>query len=186
MVISARQQLEQQIGSLARRLEHGIRYRLMLTRQRFQELGEHRAVLRISDAIRRREQRLDELSGQLLASERELLQRFRRRLELAAIRVRHHDLRRQFEGMRKSLQASYAQLPRAIRAVLFSRRARWEQLAGRLDGLSPLKVLERGYAVVFDPSGRLLVDSSQVSAGDELKVRLSKGSVDAEVLRTAK
>src|SRR5438874_3004987 len=39
MVISARQQLEQQIGSLARRLEHGIRYRLMLTRQRFQELG---------------------------------------------------------------------------------------------------------------------------------------------------
>ena len=186
MVISARQQLEEQIGSLARRLEHGIRYRLMLTRQRFQELGEHRAVLRISDAIRRREQRLDELSGRLLASERELLQRFNRRLELAAIRVRHHDLRRQFEGMRKSLQASYAQLPRAIRAVLFSRRARWEQLAGRLDGLSPLKVLERGYAVVFDPSGRLLVDSSQVSAGDELKVRLSKGSVDAEVLRTAK
>src|SRR5438105_1429203 len=79
MVISARQQLEEQIGSLARRLEHGIRYRLMLTRQRFQELGEHRAVLRISDAIRRREQRLDGLSGQLLASERELLQRFRRR-----------------------------------------------------------------------------------------------------------
>src|SRR5215470_8312595 len=55
LVISARQHLEEQIGALSRRLEHGIRYRLMLKRQGFQELGEHRAVLRVTDAIRRRE-----------------------------------------------------------------------------------------------------------------------------------
>jgi exodeoxyribonuclease VII large subunit len=84
MVISARQQLDEQIGSLTRRLEHGIRYRLMLNRQRFQELGEHRAVLRITDAIRRREQRLDELAARLVALEKQLLQSYRRRLELAA------------------------------------------------------------------------------------------------------
>src|SRR5215469_5144880 len=39
MVISARRELEDQIGSFTRRLEHGIRYRLMLGRQRFQDLG---------------------------------------------------------------------------------------------------------------------------------------------------
>src|SRR5437764_7739357 len=94
LVISARQQLDEQIASLARRLEHGIRYRLMLNRQRFQELGEHRAVLRITDAIRRRQQRLDDLAARLVALEKQLLQSYRRRLELAAVRVRHHDLRR--------------------------------------------------------------------------------------------
>jgi|tagenome__1003787_1003787.scaffolds.fasta_scaffold20988313_5 exodeoxyribonuclease VII large subunit len=184
IVISARQQLEEDIGSLARRLEHGIRYRLMLKRQRFQELGEHRAVMRMTDAVRRRAQRLDEFSGRLLASQRDLLQRYRRRLELAAIRVRHHDLRRQFQSMQKNLHSIYSQLPRAIRAVLFSRRARWEQLAARLEGLSPLSILERGYAVVFDPAGNLLSDAAKVSVGEELKVRLARGSLDARVLRT--
>jgi len=186
LVISARQHLEEQIGSLARRLEHGIRYRLMLKRQRFQELGEHRAMVRVTDAIRRREQRLDEWSTRLLASETNLLRGYRRRLDLAAIRVRHHDLRRLFQGMQKSLQSIDAQLPRAMRSVLFGRRARWEQLAARLDSLSPLKILERGYAVVFDPSGKPLVDSAQVVAGDELKVRLARGSLDAQVLRMSK
>src|SRR5437868_25823 len=186
LVISARQHLEEQIGSLARRLEHGIRYRLMLKRQRFQELGEHRAMVRVTDAIRRREQRLDEWSTRLLASETNLLRGYRRRLDLAAIRVRHHDLRRLFQGMQKSLQSIDAQLPRAMRSVLSGRRARWGQLAARLDSLSPLKILERGYAVVFDPSGKPLVDSAQVVAGDELKVRLARGSLDAQVLRTSK
>ena len=186
IVISARQQLEDRIGSLARRLEHGIRYRLMLNRQRFQDLGEHRAVLRITDAIRRRQQRLDDLSGRLLANEKNVLQGYRRRLELAAVRVRHHDLRRALQGMQKNLQGIASQLPRAMRSVLFNRRARWEKLTARLDGLSPLKILERGYAVVFDRVGKPLTDSAQVSPGDQLRVRLARGGLDAEVISTDK
>jgi exodeoxyribonuclease VII large subunit len=184
MVISARQQLEQQMQSLSRRLEHGIRYRLMLNRQRFQDLSEHRAVLRITDAIRRRQQRLDDLSSRLLIVQRDRLQILRRRLELAAIRVRHHDLRRRLEHMRKDLQTVSSQLPRAIRAVLLNRRAFWEQLNAKLNTLSPLKILERGYAVVFDPAGMPLTDSAQVSAGDEVNIRLARGRVEASVLKT--
>src|SRR5262249_38115094 len=158
----------------------------MLKRQRFQELGEHRAVLRVTDAIRRREQRLDEWSARLLASETDLLRGYRRRLDLAAVRVRHHDLRRLFQGMQKSLQTIDAQLPRAIRSALFTRRARWEQLSARLDSLSPLKILDRGYAVVFDLAGKPLVDSDNVAPGDEVKVRLARGSLDAQILKTSK
>ena len=186
MVISARRELESHIGSLIRRLEHGIRYRLNLDRRRFHELGEHRAVMRVTDAIRRRQQRLDDLSARLLTSEKEHLLRYRRRLEHAAIRVRHHDLRHIFHGMQKDLHAVSSQLPRAMRTLLFSRRARWEQLSARLDGLSPLKILDRGYAVVFDPSGNLLTDSAQIAIGDEVKMRLARGSADATVLRTQK
>jgi exodeoxyribonuclease VII large subunit len=181
IVISARRQLEEQIGSLSRRLEHGIRYRLMLARQRFQELGEHRATMRVTDAIRRREQRLDDLSGRLLAAEREKLQGYRRRLELAAVRVRHHDLRLVFRGMRRDLDALAARMPRAMASVAFSRRARWQQLAARLEALSPLRILERGYAVVFDSEGRLFTDPANVSAGDALRVRVARGEVNVEV-----
>ena len=181
MVITARQQLEDQIGSLARRLEHGVRYRLMLNRSRFQELGEHRAVMRITDAVRRREQRLDDLSARLLASQRESLQKYRRRLELAAVRVRHHDLRRQFQGMQKELHGLASHLPRAIRTRLFAHRARLEQASARLDALSPLKILERGYAVVFDAAGIPISSAGSVNVGDALSIRLAKGSVGAQV-----
>src|SRR3954467_5250268 len=127
IVISARQQLEEDIGSLARRLEHGIRYRLMLKRQRFQELGEHRAVMRMTDAVRRRAQRLDEFSGRLLASQRDLLQRYRRRLELAAIRVRHFDLRRIFAGLKREAEARQHALAAAMRHLIAQQRAKLEQ-----------------------------------------------------------
>lgn len=181
MVISAREQLEQQIHALARRMEHGIRYRLMLQRQRFQDLSEHRAMLRISDAIRRRQQRLDEIHARLFTSESQRLQGYRRRLDMAALRVRHHDLQRVFQGMQKELQSISLQLPRSMRAVLLSRRAKWEQSSAKLQALSPLNILERGYAVVFDPSGRPLTDSSRVSVGSNLKVRLARGGLDATV-----
>jgi exodeoxyribonuclease VII large subunit len=183
IVIAARQQLEDQIGSLARRLEHGIRYRLMLNRSRFQDLGEHRAVMRITDAIRRREQRLDDISARLLASERDSLHRYRRRLELAAVRVRHHDLRRVFQSMQKDLESVAAQLPRAIKTRLFTHRARLDQAFARLDALSPLKILDRGYSVVFDAADRPVSDSGTVKVGDALSVRLAKGSLAAAVTR---
>jgi exodeoxyribonuclease VII large subunit len=181
MVIAARQQLDNEISSLTRRLEHGIRYRLMLNRSRFQELGEHRAVMRITDAIRRREQRLDDLSARLLASQRESLQGCRRRLELAAVRVRHHDLRRQFQSMQKDLHGLASHLPRVIRTRLFALRARLDQASARLDALSPLKILERGYAVVFDAAGVPISDAGKVRAGDALRVSLAKGSLGAQV-----
>lgn len=181
IVITARQQLDDQIGSLARRLEHGIRYRMMLSRSRFQDLGEHRAVMRITDAIRRREQRLDDLSARLLTSERESLQAYRRRLELASVRVRHHDLRRQFQSMQKELQGLASHLPHAIRTRLFAHRARVEQAAARLNALSPLKILDRGYAVVFDAARKPISDSRMVAVGDDVNIRLARGSLGAEV-----
>jgi exodeoxyribonuclease VII large subunit len=54
-------------------------------------------------------------------------------------------------------------------------------LAGQLEALSPLAILDRGYALVFDSSGALLKDAAQVKTGDEISVRLAKGTVTATV-----
>lgn len=186
LVILARQQLEEQIATWHRRLEHGMRYRLMMSRRKFQELGEHRAQMRITDAIRRREQRLDELSTRLLGSENSLLQNYRTRLELAAAGVRHHDLRRVFQGMQRELQSLASQLPRIMQSGIFARRARWQQVHGRLQALSPLNILERGYAVVFGPEDKPVTDSAQVAVGDDLRIRLAKGSLGARVISREK
>jgi hypothetical protein len=51
----------------------------------------------------------------------------------------------------------------------------------RIEGLSPVRVLERGYAVVRDANGQVLRDSSQVSAGSVVSMSLARGSVIATV-----
>ena len=56
------------------------------------------------------------------------------------------------------------------------------RLAGKLDGLSPLAVLSRGYALVWHADGlRLVRDSADVAVGDPLRVRLPVGTLAATV-----
>jgi exodeoxyribonuclease VII large subunit len=54
-------------------------------------------------------------------------------------------------------------------------------VATALDALSPLAVLQRGYAIAEQADGRLLRDANSVSPGDELRVRLAKGRLTARV-----
>lgn len=56
-------------------------------------------------------------------------------------------------------------------------------LSGRLDALSPLKVLDRGYAIAqLGKGGVILRDQKQVQPGDVLNIKISKGEVSARVL----
>jgi exodeoxyribonuclease VII large subunit len=54
-------------------------------------------------------------------------------------------------------------------------------MEARLQGLSPLNILERGYALVFDAQGKLVKDAVKVQTGDEIRARLAKGEIDATV-----
>src|SRR5436309_1324616 len=184
LVISARQHLEEQLRALQRRLEHGIRYGLSLHRRRWNELGGERAFSRILDTIRRRQQRMDDLAYRLTTAQRRLLDRQRRRVEIAVARVRHHDLRRLLAGMRRERDARVSQLGAAMRNSLLRRTGRLEQLTARLQTLSPLGILQRGYALVFDPQGKLIKTPDQAPVGTTIKARLAHGSIQATVTST--
>ena len=68
-----------------------------------------------------------------------------------------------------------------MRGLLLTRRARWERSSVRLEELSPLKILDRGYALVFDSAGNLVKDAVQVNVGDEISARLARGIITATV-----
>ncbi len=54
-------------------------------------------------------------------------------------------------------------------------RERWNGLAQALNGVSPLAVLSRGYAIVTQPDGTVVRKASEVKSGDPLRVRVSEG-----------
>jgi exodeoxyribonuclease VII large subunit len=181
MVIRSRVEIEEQVLHLHQRLEKAMRYHLLMARQNLTELAQHGAFARIMDVIRRRQQRLDEQFNRLVHAQRGALERSRRRFDALAAAVRHYDVRRILAGIAKELSAKTTAMTVATRGLLFERRSRLERLSGQLAALSPLAILERGYALVFDANGKLLKDASQTEAGDEISARLARGTLTATV-----
>ena len=72
-------------------------------------------------------------------------------------------------------------LLRSVRPAVEGRRKSLAEAAARLDALSPLAVLSRGYALATTPEGRILLSATDVSPGDAVLVRLSKGRLRTTV-----
>ncbi len=181
LVIQSKHDLEETVATLHRRLEHAARYRLLLARQGLTELAQHGAMARMQELIARRQQRIDELVFRLSELQRASLQRFRSRLDVAAARVRHFDLRRQLASLRRDIDARVAEIGAAAQKHLLRYRGRLEQTTARLDELSPVKILDRGYALVFDAAGNLIKDAAQVKPGDDIRARVARGEIAAKV-----
>jgi exodeoxyribonuclease VII large subunit len=184
LVIRSRQEVEEQVEGLHRRLGNAMHYHLLMARQSLTELAQHGAFPRMMDLVHRRQQRLDDVVYRLAQAQRNLFEIQRRRFETASAAVRHYDARRMLAGIGQALEGQVAAMSSAARALLQQRRSRLDRLSGQLAALSPLAILERGYALVFDASGKLVKDSRQLSAGDELSARLARGRFTATINST--
>jgi exodeoxyribonuclease VII large subunit len=183
LVIRSRQEVEEHAAALAERLSRAMRYRLLMGRQALTELAQHGAFARMMELVRQRQQRLDDLTHRLELAERQLMQQMHLRWEIISAAVRHYDLRRVLSGIRKELDSGTAALVAVMRNFLLQHRVRSERLHTALESLSPLAILERGYALVFDSQGQLLKDARNLSPGDEISARLAHGEIRAAVTK---
>jgi exodeoxyribonuclease VII large subunit len=71
-----------------------------------------------------------------------------------------------------------------IDRFLVAKRQRFERLVLQLEERSPLRVLDRGYAIIYDAAGDVVRSADQVAAGNEISVRLARGRLIADVKRT--
>jgi len=70
----------------------------------------------------------------------------------------------------------------AIEGILASKNEEMRVNIAKLDALSPLAVLTRGYSITQGGDGKVLRDAAEVKPGDKLKIRLERGKLNAEVL----
>ncbi len=181
LVIRTRQEIENQAEELRKRLANAIRYRLLMAKQTLTEAAQHGAFGRMLDGIHQRQQKLDDLNFRLEKSERKMIEQHRRRWERASSAVRHYDARRVLAGIRRELASHAAAMATAMRTALQRNRSRLGQIEHQIRALSPVAILERGYALVFDSTGKLVKSSVQVEPGDEISARLAQGTLTARV-----
>ena len=183
LVIRSRQEVENHADALHDRLSRAMRYRLLMGRQALSELAQHGAFARMMELIRQRQQKLDDLTHRMELAERNLLGQMHRRWEMISAAVRHYDLRLVLSGMRKELESGTTALVAIMRNVLLQQRVRSERLQTALESLSPLAILERGYALVFDSEGKLLKDVRGLNIGDGISARVAHGEFQAAVTK---
>ena len=183
LVIRSRQEIEEHAAALHDRLTRAMRYRLLMGRQALTELSQHAAFARMMEVIRQRQQKLDDVTHRMELAERNLLEKMRRSWETVSAAVRHYDVRLVLTGMRKELDTRTTVLAGVMRNVLLQYRVRSERLATALQSLSPLAILDRGYALVFDSSSKLLKDADAVKLGDQISARLAHGEIQATVTK---
>jgi len=182
LITAAQHRIEERVAGLGARLERAIGYSVMQARQRYTRLSADAVLGRLQDGLYRREQWIDDLGYRAEAA-------MRRRLRVPAAQLSSLGARLREQAPTARLAAAERRLARADEAlgrigtrVLLERRTRLEKASTHLEALSPLAVLNRGYALVYTEDGGLLRDAGETRAGERIRARLAAGTVTAKVL----
>ena len=161
-----------------RRLRQALLYKLSRSRQRLGELARF-------DSLRRRLARLaqqsDEAGFQLRYLAQRQLHARRRQLEQHTSRLREKNPRLRLAQTREHLRRLQGELAHFYRAQLRQAALRLETRTAILTSRNPLRILDRGYALVRDEMGHVVNTPSMVNPGDRITLQFASGQLDAEV-----
>jgi len=127
---------------------------------------------------------LDNLGRQLVRLTRYQVVNLRARVQEQALSHAFDEVKSRLTTARRRYESASSACHASIDEKLQDGRERLALAAASLDALSPLGVLQRGYAIAQDASGKLVRDAAVVRAGDEVSVRLAKGKLNTRVLTT--
>ncbi len=183
IVVRTRQEFDHHLAQLREKMAQRIRYLLLEQRHRLQELAAHPGFRRLEELLRLYRQQSDEFIARLGQALQSRLELARRRFTVAQTRIAAFDLRARIAALRLRLEQRSGELRARAERFLVAKRQRLERLMVQLDERSPLRVLERGYAIVYDAAGNVVRAVEQVAIGDEVAVQLARGRLAAEVKR---
>ena len=185
LITEAQHKIAELLANQAHRLERATRFQLLQARQRLaHSAAADRAESRVSALLHRYSQRLDDFSFRLESALTAQLRQRQDQVANLAAAVLRHDPRQSLAETRQRLQALRARIDRSLDHSLQRAAARIGSVDARLHSLSPLAVLDRGYALVLSVDGALIRSTTQLTCGDQLTTRLADGSFLSRVEST--
>ena len=141
-------------------------------------LASSRAFNQVQLRIQSTGQRFDDAVYQMESALRRKLKRQRARNSEISLKLRDADIRRAMAERRGRLDVLSARLKAAESARLDRAGEAVSVSIGKLDSLSPLAVLARGYAIVFNKDGKIIKRAADVSKRERLRIRVAEGELD--------
>jgi exodeoxyribonuclease VII large subunit len=181
LLVREKAQLVAQVQSLGERLRRGLRRGLGRLAERLAGLERRRVLTDPSRPLRDWHRRVDDLALRLHRGAARRPRELRDRLAGAARALRADRVLGALRQDRRLLAQLGHRLTQATGGGVTRRRRAMEALAGRLDSLSPLQCLARGYAICALPSGEVVTRAEQAAPGAAVTVRLRDGALDCRV-----
>lgn len=186
LVTSALHNIVDRVYTLDQRLLRAARYRLMQASNALGRVRVESILARERDQLRRRQQRIDDLTLRVESLWRTKHRRLADQLQLLATRLLRQDVVARTGIARERLGSLEARLNRAQRDHLRGFRDHEATVVRHLSALSPLAVLKRGYALVYDDRDVLIKDTENVTEGQSIVARLARGRIRSRVSQVEK
>jgi exodeoxyribonuclease VII large subunit len=183
LAICPREQILDQLTVFDHKLLQATRYRLAMATRALHERGVERASAVFDRNVGRLQQRVDELDYRMRGRAQSVAAVRRKRLEDLAARLRRQDLRLRMARARQRLQAADTAAAQLIRLRLTRAHGALNALVAHLTQLSPLKILERGYAIVTNERGVIVKQPVDAPPDSKVDIRIAQGRMAARVLR---
>jgi exodeoxyribonuclease VII large subunit len=184
LVVRQKDEFAAHIHRLAQRLRGAMTARHHRQQARLQTLLARPGLAGYVGRLAWRARHVGDLSAALRHGIGRALAVDQRRLDVARRELTQHDPRHRLARVRASLLVHDGRLREAATRAMHARHARFRDAAARLEGLSPLAVLARGYAVCWDDArARIVRDEATLADGDAIRVTLERGELRARVTK---
>jgi exodeoxyribonuclease VII large subunit len=184
LVVCTREEVFDRIAVACAKATQAVRYRMAMLERRLRQQGIDRALGILHRRIGRGLQQTDEYGYRLREQVRAAIEGRERARRALETRLRYFDVRPRLAADRRRLDAAHHAAVELMRARLAQQRGRLGPLTAKLSQLSPLRVLERGYAIVSNPAG-VVTDAAAAPPASRIHVRLHRGTLDATVENSA-
>ncbi len=180
LLVAEKETLKERIQDLRERVLNST---VVSLRRRTERLAHLQSRLRDPrKVIEQTWMRLDDLSGRLMRNQRFLVRRNAARLAASTGRLMQSSPRNLIRGYTQELGFYRHSMEAGLERTLSSHRSALYVLEGRLKGLDPHGVLERGYSITRRlPEGRVLSDASEVGQGARIEVTLARGTLECRI-----
>lgn len=184
MVIAAKDEFTARIDRLSGRLRGSVIAQLRGLGRRLHVLTSRPAFAGIPGRVANRGRHAAELSHALARAGRQSLQMRERHVRSLERRLNACDLRQRLGHVRTRLVSVDGRATAALTRRLHHATTQLRECAGRLESLSPLAVLGRGYAVCWNADRTAIIRAAaQATPGDRVRVTLAEGELDCDVRR---
>ena len=181
MVSGARDDLRMSVSSLRGRLSQAVRRGLERRRLYLERLAHNQAFTVAPNKIRDLQQRFDENTLRLSQAMRRFTYEIRHRERVLFTRLNALDLSSIIRHKKDILAREYQGLISSAKVRLQHERSRLELAVGKVDALSPLAILKRGFALCRDSKGVIVKRAADVAPGDKVRVTLGSGELDCRI-----
>ncbi|WNQ09390.1 exodeoxyribonuclease VII large subunit [Paenibacillus aurantius] len=175
-------ELQQQLYYHSQRLQRGLLKKLEQKRERLNRLNRSPVLQNPKRQLQQPAQRLDRMTEQLLYRMRHRLNASTQKTAKLNQKLSAFNPKDQILYARRRVNTAERQMLQAIQVAVRASKARLSSQLRQLDALSPLKVMQRGYSLVYDEKEKSLINSvSKVQPGDLIRVRMTDGRLTCHV-----